>query len=47
MPPSLPGGIEDFIEQVVPVLQSRGLFRTEYQGSTLREHLGLARPVHR
>ena len=44
MPPSLPGGIEDFIEQVVPVLQSRGLFRTEYQGSTLREHLGLVRP---
>jgi len=28
----------------VPVLQSRGLFRTEYQGSTLREHLALARP---
>ncbi|PFG52716.1 FMN-dependent oxidoreductase (nitrilotriacetate monooxygenase family) [Marinobacter sp. LV10R520-4] len=47
MPPSLPGGIEDFIEQVVPVLQGRGLFRTEYQGSTLREHLGLARPDRR
>lgn len=46
MPPSLPAGIEDFIEQVVPELQRRGLFRTEYQGSTLREHLGLARPNH-
>lgn len=44
MPPSLPAGIEDFIEQVVPELQRRGLFRTEYTGSTLREHLGLARP---
>jgi alkanesulfonate monooxygenase SsuD/methylene tetrahydromethanopterin reductase-like flavin-dependent oxidoreductase (luciferase family) len=44
MPPSLPSGIEDFIEQVVPELQRRGLFRTEYQGSTLRDHLGLARP---
>ncbi len=44
MPPSLPSGIEDFIEQVVPELQRRWLFRTAYQGSTLREHLGLARP---
>ena len=46
MPPSLPYGIEDFVEQVVPELQRRGLFRTEYEGSTLREHLGLARPNH-
>lgn len=46
MPPSLPDGLEDFIEQVVPELQRRGLFRTEYQGSSLREHLGLARPAH-
>lgn len=46
MPPFLPGSIEDFIEQVVPVLQKRGLFRTDYAGSTLRDHLGLARPVH-
>lgn len=44
MPPSLPDSIEDFVEQVVPELQRRGLFRTEYEGSTLREHLGLARP---
>jgi FMN-dependent oxidoreductase (nitrilotriacetate monooxygenase family) len=44
MPPSLPAGIEDFVDQVVPELQRRGLFRTEYQGCTLRDHLGLARP---
>ncbi|MFH7564779.1 LLM class flavin-dependent oxidoreductase [Oceanimonas smirnovii] len=41
MPPSLPAGIEDFVDQVVPELQRRGLFRTEYEGSTLRDHLGL------
>lgn len=46
MPPSLPDGIDDFVEQVVPELQRRGLFRTEYEGSTLRDHLGLARPNH-
>lgn len=45
MPPSLPGGIEDFVEHVVPVLRKRGLFRQDYEGSTLREHLGLARPA--
>jgi len=44
MPPTLPGGIEDFVEQVVPVLQKRGLFRTDYGTSTLRGHLGLRRP---
>ncbi|ATG50389.1 LLM class flavin-dependent oxidoreductase [Brachybacterium vulturis] len=44
MPPTLPGGIEDFVDQVVPVLQERGRFRREYAGSTLREHLGLPRP---
>lgn len=43
MPPTLPGGIEDFVDQVVPVLQERGRFRREYSGSTLREHLGLPR----
>lgn len=46
MPPSLPMGIEDFVDQVIPVLQQRGLFRTEYEGSTLRDHLGLVRPNH-
>lgn len=42
--PHLPGGLEDVARHVVPELQRRGLFRTHYQGSTLREHLGLARP---
>ncbi|MYM23637.1 NtaA/DmoA family FMN-dependent monooxygenase [Duganella sp. FT135W] len=44
LPPTLPQGLNDFVELVVPVLQGRGLFRTEYRGHTLREHLGLARP---
>ncbi|MEG3131600.1 LLM class flavin-dependent oxidoreductase [Pantoea cypripedii] len=44
MAPWLPGGLEEFIDQVVPVLQRRGLFRTDYQGTTLRDHLGLAKP---
>ncbi|MGM7722241.1 LLM class flavin-dependent oxidoreductase [Metabacillus sp. Hm71] len=44
MPPYLPGGLEDFVELVIPELQKRGLFRTEYTGNTLREHLGLKRP---
>ncbi|WP_076997691.1 LLM class flavin-dependent oxidoreductase [Variovorax sp. KK3] len=39
-----PGGYEDFVRMVVPELQRRGLFRKEYEGSTLREHLGLKRP---
>ena len=43
-PATLPGGAEDFVEMVVPELQRRGLFRTEYEGRTLRENLGL-RPV--
>lgn len=42
MPPSLPGSLRDFIEQVVPILQRRGLFRRDYEGTTLRSHLGLA-----
>jgi alkanesulfonate monooxygenase len=47
MPSHLPGGLDDFVELVIPELQRRGLFRTEYQGTTLREHLGLARPASR
>jgi len=47
MPPTLPGGLVDFIELVVPELRRRGLFRTEYTGTTLREHLGLKRPAGR
>lgn len=42
MPPVLPRDIDDFIELVVPELQRRGLFRTFYEGRTLRENLGLA-----
>jgi len=44
--PTLPHGLKDFAELVIPELQRRGLFRTAYEGRTLREHLGLARPVH-
>ncbi|MFD3509499.1 LLM class flavin-dependent oxidoreductase [Nocardia sp. NPDC058666] len=44
MPPYYPGGLEVFTETVVPILQERGLFRTEYTGTTLRDHFGLARP---
>ncbi|UJF31495.1 LLM class flavin-dependent oxidoreductase [Paenibacillus hexagrammi] len=47
MPPYLPGGLEEFVDLVIPELQRRGLFRTEYSGSTLREHLGLAKPANR
>jgi len=46
MPPYLPGGLEEFAEGVIPELQRRGLFRTEYSGNTLRDHLGLSRPDH-
>ena len=44
--PTLPHGLRDFADLVIPELQRRGLFRTEYTGRTLREHLGLQRPVH-
>ena len=45
--PYLPGGLDDFVDMVVPELQRRGLFRTEYEGRTLRENLGLPRPENR
>ncbi|MBB4894912.1 alkanesulfonate monooxygenase SsuD/methylene tetrahydromethanopterin reductase-like flavin-dependent oxidoreductase (luciferase family) [Streptomyces olivoverticillatus] len=45
VPQFTPGGLDDFVERVVPLLQERGAFRTEYSGHTLREHLGLARPA--
>lgn len=45
--PYLPGGLDDFVERVVPELQRRGLFREEYEGKTLRENLGLPRPENR
>jgi FMN-dependent oxidoreductase (nitrilotriacetate monooxygenase family) len=44
VPPYLPGGFEDFTRLVVPELQRRGIFRTEYEGETFRENLGLDRP---
>jgi alkanesulfonate monooxygenase len=47
MPPTLPGGLDDFLDLVIPELQRRGLFRTEYEGTTLRENLGLPRPESR
>jgi hypothetical protein len=43
---TLPGGFADFTELVVPELQRRGLFRTTYEGRTLRENLGLPRPAN-
>ena len=47
MPQTLPDGLNDFAALVIPELQRRGLFRTEYEGKTLRENLGLARPANR
>jgi FMN-dependent oxidoreductase (nitrilotriacetate monooxygenase family) len=44
VPHLVPGGLDDFADTVVPLLQERGSFRTEYEGTTLREHLGLAHP---
>jgi alkanesulfonate monooxygenase SsuD/methylene tetrahydromethanopterin reductase-like flavin-dependent oxidoreductase (luciferase family) len=44
MPPAYPQLLDAFIDKVVPILQERGLFRTEYAGSTLRDHYGLPRP---
>ncbi|WP_248312050.1 LLM class flavin-dependent oxidoreductase [Bosea sp. BK604] len=46
-PAYTPGGLDDFVTLVVPELQHRGLFRTEYEGRTLRENLGLRRPPSR
>ena len=44
MPPVLPKMLDVFIDEVVPLLQRKGIFRTEYQGNTLRDHYGLDRP---
>ena len=44
MPPYFHEGFEDFVQLVVPILQERGLFRADYVGTTLRDHLGLRRP---
>jgi FMN-dependent oxidoreductase (nitrilotriacetate monooxygenase family) len=45
--PWVPGGLDDFVNRVVPELQRRGRFRREYEGATLRENLGLPRPENR
>jgi len=42
--PTVPAGLDDFVALVIPELQRRGIFREEYEGATLREHLGLPRP---
>ncbi|HVY18442.1 MAG TPA: nitrilotriacetate monooxygenase, partial [Rhodopila sp.] len=46
-PATLPGGLDDFVDLVVPELQDRGLFRHEYAGTTLRDNLGLDVPESR
>ena len=45
--PYLPGGLDDFVDKLVPELQRRGIFRREYEGKTLRENMGLPRPENR
>ena len=45
--PFLPQGLDDVTQQLIPELQRRGIFRRDYQGTTLREHLGLPRPKNR
>ncbi|MFB7711096.1 NtaA/DmoA family FMN-dependent monooxygenase [Streptomyces sp. NPDC056105] len=45
VPHLTPGGLDEFVDQVVPLLQERGAYRTEYAGTTLRSHLGLKEPV--
>jgi alkanesulfonate monooxygenase len=45
--PTVPAGLDEFVDLVVPELQRRGIFRTAYEGTTLREHLGLKRPANR
>jgi N-acetyl-S-(2-succino)cysteine monooxygenase len=47
MPPYFPAAFDEFVDLVVPELQRRGLFRREYSGPTMRDHLGLERPVPR
>ena len=45
MPPVLPAMLDVFVAEVIPLLQRRGLFRTAYEGETLRDHFGLVRPA--
>ena len=44
VPHVTPGGLDPFVDTVVPLLQERGVFRSDYTGVTLRDHLGLTRP---
>ncbi|MFD4462209.1 NtaA/DmoA family FMN-dependent monooxygenase [Nocardia sp. NPDC058480] len=46
VPHLTPAGLDEFVDTVVPELQERGSFRTEYTGTTLRDHLGLRHPHH-
>ncbi len=43
-PTHQPGSFEDFVKYVVPELQKRGIYRKDYTGNTLRDHLGLSKP---
>jgi FMN-dependent oxidoreductase (nitrilotriacetate monooxygenase family) len=45
MPPYFPGAFDDFVDLVVPELQRRGIYRTAYSGSMLRDHFGLSKPI--
>ncbi|GLP76015.1 nitrilotriacetate monooxygenase component A [Mycobacterium antarcticum] len=45
VPHVTPGGLDAFVDRVVPLLQERGVFRADYEGTTLRDHLGLRHPV--
>jgi len=47
LPAYFPQAFDEFVDQVVPLLQRHGLFRTDYEGATLRDHLGLSRPAMR
>ena len=47
LPAYFPAGLDEFVDEVVPILRARGLFRTEYEGSTLRSHLDLPVPDNR
>ncbi len=47
VPHLTPGGLDEFVDRVVPLLQERGAFRTRYEGATLRSHLGPAEPVRK
>jgi hypothetical protein len=47
VPHITPGGLDEFADTVVPLLQERGSFRTDYEGTTLREHLGLSKSTRR